>query len=440
MIEYMASKRGLYMKKHTKYSYDGKLYTAPELATLAGISVQQMYKRLKIMTPSEAINYVKAPHVAVPAKLYPYHDSVLTIKEFSIKTGKKYKTVAYKLSKGMSLEEIENEPKERHTNNKIPKTYFWIDGVKTIVEIAELEKIDPSNLYRHLNKGESINAAITNIKNNQSKKFPYQGKKLSRYEILKLNPDVSNYKLYQLLRDDKEYTEKEVLDILALCPKKDYYQVGNISLYQYCIEQKYNYMPIYYLIKVRGYSVDEAISIYKETGQDDPTIKENVVGNVLLNHFCIMEQLAPSYIYYYLQKGFSLEDAISICCFNSRQNYRTREIRLILFTIYQTWSKLLPDERIKFELCIGLSSEDIAYMKSCEIRIKQAMKDYELLILAYYLDLAVEDEQVSKILHETNMTLESAIEFLSKIYDNFELIDPDAKGPLKYKWKKNDDE
>ena len=165
------------------------------------------------------------------------------------------------------------------------------------MEIAEIEKIDNSNLYRHLEKGESIEEAIQSIKRNQTAYFPYQGKMLSRPEILKLNPDVSETKLYLLLREGETYTEEDVEEILALSPKKDYYRVGNISLYQYCIEQKYNYMPIYYLIKYKKYSIEEAIDIYRKSGQGDPNIKDNTVGNILLNHFVTFQLVVKKTLY-----------------------------------------------------------------------------------------------------------------------------------------------
>ena len=99
------------------------------------------------------------------------------------------------------------------------------------MEIAEIEKIDSSNLYRHLEKGESIEEAIQSIKRNQTAYFPYQGKMLSRPEILKLNPDVSETKLYLLLREGETYTEEDVEEILAL----SYSLIVEVSSTQYFI-------------------------------------------------------------------------------------------------------------------------------------------------------------------------------------------------------------
>lgn len=426
------------MKPHTKYLYNGKLYTAPELAKIAQVCEQQMYKRLKTMTPEAAVTYVKPPHFSTPPKLYPYHDGVLTIREFCNKTGKNYKTVAKKLCSGKSLEEIENEPKERHTNNRIPKKYYWIDSMKTVGEIAEIEKIDSSNLYRHLEKGESIEEAIQSIKRNQTAYFPYQGKMLSRPEILKLNPDVSETKLYLLLREGETYTEDDVEEILALSPKKDYYRVGNISLYQYCIEQKYNYMPIYYLIKYKKYSIEEAIDIYRKSGQGDPNIKDNTVGNILLNHFCIMEQFSAPYIYYYLQRNTSLREAIIRCCFNCMQTYKNKSVRNRLCSIYQVWETLDLSSQAILEEKYKLDNQDIAFMKECDIRIKKAFKDYDLLILAYYLDCAENDEQVKKILETKNMSEQEMLRLFQEIYSNFETLTVYTEGPIKYKWRKDE--
>lgn len=425
------------MKSHEEKLYKGRYYTIPELAEMAHISKQQMYKRLKTMTTEEAMSYIAPPKYTHPPKLFPFKDQMLSIKEFCELTGKNSKTVSAKLRKGMTLEEIVNEKKERHTNNRVPSTYLWHGEKMTISQIAECEQIDASNLYRRLSKGMSISDAISVIKKNKTQYYPYRGKMVTRQELLLDNPQVSETKLRILLCDDRKYTEDLIEDILVLCTKDERYKINGISLYQFCLDNQYNYMSIYYLIKRRGFTVEEAIAYYIKWGQNKPVNGTLVVGEVLLNHLCIMEKISKSYIDYYLYQGYSFQDAVIKCCFNSRQKYKTRTKRRYLGEIYRVWEMLEKEDQKYLEEHYYLDNDDVKFIEQCQEKINQILQDYDLLKIAYYLNTVTDDPIVYDVLKKYNLSIVEAIKLLEKIYDNFELIDNfNTKCNVKYMWRK----
>ena len=362
-------------------------------------------------------------------KLYPYQGQMISIPSFCKETGKSKSNVYEQIRKGRTLDDIAlGIVPKRHTNNRTPITYLWKGSLKTIKEIATLEKIDASNLYRRLQNGEDIVTAIARIKASQPKLFPYQGRLVSRKTILKENPDLSKEKLYILLSDADEYSEEEVLDILALCPRKDYYQYEGMSLYRYCLLKQYNYTTIYYLIKRKGYSIEEAIQEYLLFGQGDPKKGHYFVGDILLSHFCIMESLPISYIIYYLEKGFSFEEALKKCIFNSGESIINKTRRQFLCDIYDVWAK--DEEKNAY----NLSNDDVAFLKLCQERLQKALRDYELLQLAYHLDTSQIDDNVLAFLTNNALSHKDALHLLDKIYGQFETTT--SSSVVKYKWHK----
>ncbi len=422
-------------KKHTKYEYEGKLYTAPELAVLAHIGSSEMYKRLAKMSVSEAVNFVAPPKNAARAKLYSYQGTLVSVAQFSKIIGKSNDTIYRYLKRGMQLEEIEQAIKNRvPTNNRIPRKYIWCDEELTVAEIAAIEHIDASNLYRRLQEGYDINDAVEIIKSNQIKKYPYKGRLCSRAEIIKDNDNISAYKLYVMLKTDEHYTEEEVSLIISLCTKAEKYMVGNKSLFQFCIDKQYNYSTIYYLIKHYNYTVDGAISHYVENGQADPMNGKYVVGNILLNHFCIKKHLDISYIRRLLNDGYSVRQAIGRHCFNRDQMYTTREHRLKLCAINEVWEISTPEMKTLIEQHYHISELDLAFMNECNNKIWEIIKDYNLYCLSYYLEQSEQDAQVKKQLLANDLSIEESLGLLSNIYDNF--VPLSEKSLVKYKWKK----
>ena len=151
----------------------------------------------------------------------------------------------------------------------------------TVVEIANLEEIDSSNLYRKLKKGLSIKEAVASIKGNKPILFPYKGNMCTRNEMLLDDPTISPDKLYKELKDTSLYTEEEVRNIINRCRRTMYYYYNGVSLYQYCIENQCNYYVIRNLIISQGLNVQQAIDLYLEQGQGDP---KN--GSFLREIFC----------------------------------------------------------------------------------------------------------------------------------------------------------
>lgn len=422
-------------KKHVEYEFEGKLYTVPELAELAHIGKSEMYKRLAKMSVSDAVNYVAPRKNASRTKLYPYHGTLVSVAQFSELTKINSKTIYRYLKQAMTMEEIENNIKNRvPTNNRIPRKYIWCDQELTISEISSLAQVDASNLYRRLQEGYDINEAVEVIKKNQIKKYPYKGRLCSRAEIIKNNDNISAYKLYVMLKNDEYYTDKDVELIISLCTKSEKYMVGNKSLFQYCIDNQYNYSAIYYLIKCYKYTVDNAISHYCKNGQEDPMFGKYFVGNILLNHFCIKEHLDISYIRRLLNDGYNIRQAIGRHCFNRNQKYATREHRLRLCAINEVWEISAPEMKDSIESHYHISELDLDFMNQCNNKIQEIIRNYNLYCLSYYLEQAEYDDQVKNLLLSHDLSMDDTLALLSNIYDNF--VPLKEQTLVKYKWKK----
>lgn len=422
-------------KRHIKYEYEGKLYTVPELAELANIGKSEMYKRLAKMSVTDAVNYVAPKKNSSRTKLYSYCGTLVSVAQFSKIINKSTDTIYKYIKRGMSLEEIENYINNRiPTNNRIPKKYNWCGQDLTVLEIASLTQIDSSNLYRRLQEGYDINEAIEFIQNNQTKKYPYKGTFCSRAQILKSDNNISPYKLYMMLKSDVKYTEEEVKFIISLCIKSEKYMVGNKSLFQYCIDNQYNYSIIYYLIKHCNYSIDNAISHYLNCGQGDPSHGKYFVGNILLNHFCIKDCLDISYIRRLLQDGYNVNQVIKRHCFNRNQTYATRKQRLRLCAINEVWEISTTDIKQLIEKHYSLSEKDLLFMKQCNNKAWEIIKDYDLYRLSYYLERSEYDIQVKQFLLTNDLSIDNMLNLLSDIYDNF--VPLSEKTLVKYKWKK----
>ncbi len=360
-------------------------------------------------------------------KLYPYQGQMISIPSFCKTTGKSKSNVYEQIKKGRTLDDIAlGVVPKRHTNNRTAITYLWKGSLRTVKEIAQLEKIDAANLYRRLQSGEDLASIVQAINASKPKLFPYQGRLVSRKTILKENPDLSKEKLYILLRDDGEYSEDDVLDILALCPRHDYYQYEGMSLYRYCILNQYNYTTIYYLIKRKGYSIDAAIREYLLFGQGDPKKGHYFVGDILLSHFCIMEKLPASYIIYYLERDYPFDIALKRCIFSSGNADINKARRQMLCEIYDAW--------VKGESFNDLDDRDITFLEMCRYRYEKAYRDYEILKLAYHLDEDNIDDKVLNFLVNNNLTYKETLKLLDEIYGQFESTT--ATSVVKYKWRK----
>lgn len=422
-------------KKHIKYEFEGKLYTVPELAKLANIGKSEMYKRLAKMSVTEAVNYVAPQKNSSRTKLYPYCGTLVSVAQFSEIINRSPDTIYRYIKRGMSLEEIEKSIKNKiPTNNRIPKTYTWCEQNLTVMEIASLAQIDSSNLYRRLQEGYDINEAVELIQNNQIRKYPYKGTLCTRAQILKSDSNISAYKLYLMLKKEEQYTEKDVEFIISLCTKTEIYMMGNKSLFQYCIDNQYNYSIIYYLIKRCNYTVESAISHYLKYGQSDPLNGKYFVGNILLEHFCIKECLDISYIRRLLKAGYNVKQAIKRHCFNRNQIYGTRKQRLRLCAINEVWEISTPDMKQLIEKHYEISELDLLFMEQCNNRIREIIRNYDLYCLSYYLEQTEYDIQVKQLLLANDLSIENALCLLSNMYDNF--VPLNEKALVKYKWKK----
>lgn len=237
-----------------------------------------------------------------------------------------------------------------------------------------------------------------------------------------------------MLKSDAQYTEKDVEYIISLCSKSEKYMVGNKSLFQYCIDNQYNYSSIYYLIKRCNYTVNDAISQYLKCGQEDPVCGKYLVGNILLTHFCIKEHLDVSYIRRLLNSGYSVRQAISRHCFNRNQIYGTRGLRLKLSEINEVWEISTPEIKALIARHYQISETDINFMNQCNSKIREIIRNYDLYCLSYYLEQSEYDDQVKNILLNNSLSISDAVSLLANIYENF--VPLKEKSLVKYKWKK----
>lgn len=422
------------MKART-YEIDGVLYTVKDLAQKCGIGTKAMHKRLQIMSPEEALNYVAKPRHSFQPNYYTYKDTEYTIDEFAALIGKGRSYVERRIKMGWSLEQIEEDSKieKPKTNNHPPKKYLWRGRELDVKEIAQLENIDSSNLYRKLKSGLSIDDAIASIKGNKPILFPYKGRMCTRNEIILDAPNISPDKLYKELKCNVFYTEEEVKEIIDRCNRTIYYCYNGQSLYQYCIENKYNYYVVRHLIISQGLNVQQAIDLYLEQGQGDPKNGSFFTGNILLSHFCIKQKLDVTYIKRLLKEGYDIRKAIVNCCFNSYQNYSTKVRRRKLSVIYEVWEILNPDDQIQIEQHYNLTKLDIIYLQECDKRIKEILYEYNLFMLDFYISESINLPEAKQILSDNNLTLEQSIDILRQLYDPFESLEINAKA--KYKWK-----
>ncbi len=348
-----------------------------------------------------------------PSTLYKYLNQGFSLYE-AIDIGKKKSKVVFK-----------NREK---TNNRVAKKYLYKGNMYTIAEISSLEEISSEALYRRLNKGMKIEEAVEAIKQNISKKYPFGGLKSSIYKISILS-GVPKYFLAQKLDSDKEYTEEEIEEILSSY-QKDILMMGDMTLFQYCIKNQFNYNVIFYSIKKKGMSVEEAVFEYVQGGQRNSFPYTYSLGNILLLHFFIKESLNDRYISDRISKGDSPEKAIAAYIFLEGEPVVNKKRRNDLFTLY--WNCGLE----KME---GLSSEEQEWVYSKHLKIMNVLKEYHLYQIIPFLSLELSSEDRNSLLQNFHLTEKDLMECPEDLFDGFVERTPSTKeiNPVFYTWRGN---
>lgn len=370
-------------------------------------------------------------------KLYEYEGKLLPVKTIAGLVQLAPSTLYKYLNQGFSLYDAIAEGKKKSkvvfknrekTNNRVAKKYLYQGKMLTVIEVSDLEEISSESLYRRLNKGMSIDEAVQSIKNNISKKYSFRGQKISVYKMSLLT-GVPKYYLMQNIDLDKEYTEEELERIISSY-KKNILMVGDITLFQYCIKNQLNYNVIFYNIKKRGLSIEDAIFDYVNSGQRDYFSYSYTLGNVLLFHFFIKERLNDRYIQDRMQKGDSVEKAIVACIFLEGENYANRNIRNELFSKY--WN--LGLERFLKE---NYSAEDKKFVTTKHFLSEAVLKKYHLYQAYSLLSLEVSSEDRKELLNRLNLTEQDLIDCADDMFEGFVERTPSTKEiePLFYTWR-----
>lgn len=377
-----------------------------------------------------------------PSTLYKYLNQGFSLYD-AIEEGKKKSEVVFK-----------NKPK---TNNRLAKKYPYLDGMYTVSEVATMEEISEEPIYRRLNSGMTMKEAVESIKKNIAKKYPFKGGFYSVYKI-SLVTGVPKSFLSQKLDPDKEYEEKEIEKIVSsytrnvlmvgditlfqyclqnqynysaifhaikekgytpeeaisnyLNNKKDFIMVGDISLSDFCIQNQYNYDSIYYSMKVKGYPLEDAVKHYIEEGQGNINSYSFLAGDILLSHFCIKERLDVRYILDRIRKKDTIEEAITACIFLSKEDYATRDIRNKLYAGY----KQLGYEGMMQQ---DLSDEHKDYLTKKHHKTLDILKKYRLYQALSLLTSDLSKEDRALVLERLSLTEEDLWNCEEELFDGF---------------------
>ncbi len=400
-------------------------------------------------------------------KLYEYEGELLSVKSIAGKVELAPSTLYKYLNQGFSLYDAIEEGKKKSkivfknkqkTNNRVAKKYPYKDGMYTVREISKMAEVSEEALYRRLKSGMTPEEAVEAIQKNISKKYPFRGGFYSIYKISLVTGVPKNF-LLEKLDSDKEYEEKEIEKIVSsytrnvlmvgdvtlfqyclqnqynysaifhaikekcytpeeaishyLDHKKNFIMVGDITLSEFCLQNQFNYDSIYYAMKQKGYSLEEAVKHYIEEGQGNVNSYSFITGDILLSHFCIKERLNVKYILDRIRKKDSTEDAITACIFLSREDYATRDIRNRLYDGYK---------QIGYE---GMMQQDLleehkAYLTQKHSRTLDILKKYHLYQAFSLLTSGLSEKDRALVLAKFSLTEEDLWNCEEDLFDGFE--------------------
>ncbi len=369
-------------------------------------------------------------------KLYEYEGKLLSVKTIAGIVELAPSTLYKYLKQGFSLYDAIEEGKKKSnivfktktkTNNRVAKKYPYQDREYTVEEISNLEEISKEALYRRLSSGMTAEEAVKAIRSNISKKYPFRGGFYSAYKISVLT-GIPKYFLLQKLDSDKEYQEEDIEFILSTY-KKEILMVGDVTLFQYCIQNQYNYNVIYYSIRYKGYTVEEAIKEYIKEDQRTYFPHSFALGDILLYHFFLREKLNDRYIKDKMRKGASIEDAIVSSIFLAGENYASRDIRNELYKMYSE----LGIERVLQQNILERHKE---YIIDKHQRVLEVMKDYNLYQAISILSSDISNEDRKMVLETLSLTERDLLESREELFEGFVDRTPSVKeeNPVSYIW------
>lgn len=375
--------------------------------------------------------------------LYEYEGEMLSIKtiagrvELSPSTIYKYLNKGYSLvqaveiGKEQSLKTFKNRTK---TNNRQVKKYLYNGIDMTIEEISKLSGVSKDSLYRRISEGLTPEKAIAEIKKNIAHKYPYLGGLYSKWQLERLT-GVSKWYLDKHLSDNRKYTEEEIKIIIDSYKQKQVCMYQGLSLYQYCVQNGYNYNVIYYNMKAYKLTPGEAIKQYLTSGQLARFRHRYVLGDVLLYHFLLKFQLDDRYITDRIRKGRTEEEAIVDAIFLNQESYKNRKIRNKLRSIYGEIETLEEVEKIK--TIYALAPEDIEFLNNKDKRVKEILTQYRLFGVLSLMHAASSTQELEKIMVENGIEATDMDKLHQDLLEGFVKREKnDNNDQVKYIWRK----
>lgn len=189
----------------------------------------------------------------------------------------------------------------------------------TLAEISRKVGVNITTLQRYYKKTSNIEKAVFMCKRNQIKetKVNFNGTTLTTADLA-IILGIKHYKLTTLLKEGKTIEEiKEYIasnkKITAMKPleKGKTTVEDRKGLLEYCIDNKLNYSCIYYMITQYGKTIEEAITSYRENGQNIPTAWIHERYGILLKHLMLDQSIDYSKVIQEMRKNYiSLEEAV----------------------------------------------------------------------------------------------------------------------------------
>lgn len=376
--------------------------------------------------------------------LYEYNGEMLSVKTIAGRVSLAPSTIYKYLKDGYSITEAVELGKtqsnkafknRKKTNNRPSKTYPYNGNpAMTVEEISALEGISKDNLYRRLQSGMKPEDAVVEIKSNIAHKFPYLGGYYSKWQLERIT-GATRWYLDRNIDDNKEYTEEEITSIIDSYKQQYVCMYKGMSLYQYCVQMRYNYNVIYYSMKAYGWDVETAINQYVLCGQASRFSHKYALGDVLLYHFLIKMNMEDRYVMDRIRKGRTEEDALIDAVFLNREQYKTRTIRHRLRAIYSEIESLDDVDLIK--RTYNLEEDDIKFLTAKAYRVEEVITQYRLFSVVSAAQALDNTQELQLLLSSMGMTIEDLNKLQEELLEGFvKRTESEYSDEIKYIWRK----
>lgn len=382
--------------KQERISWKGKIFSTSELIQHLDISRTSFYrKKREGLSSEEAIKWC----LEHQRKEYTFQGELCTVEEVAKSFGIDRVSIYKYLNQGYQLETaieyiLKNKQMKYSPTQKKKveiKTYFYQGKTRTIQEIAKQEKVSTSSLYQRLRDGLDLQQAIQEIKKNQ--------------QIRHLT--------------DRLLTQKAA-----------YFKIGEISLYQYCINQGYNYRSVVERIYKKKYTPEEAVEEYIEEGQDTRQKWKYSHGQVLLQHLLLKYQLNASYVLTLMKEhNWTVEEAIPKAVFSRKNEIYNAWEGKYLYELYQLFLVASQEERKSYLVEFQVTEQQKEILEENHQRICYIQRELLYYELAPQLKEASDDLRKEMIAYY-GIIKEELAHINNGLYDDFILTENKKQGKI----------